>query len=333
MISIIVPVYNIENYINKCIDSIINQTYKDIEIILVDDGSTDRSGNVCDDYEKKDKRIKVIHKTNGGLSDARNAGIDVAQGDFLGFIDGDDYIHPQMFEILLDIITKSNSDIAICSYEKVEEYKSVNDIEINKSEYKEIIIQDKELYSLVTNLRTEDVVAWNKLYRKNIFENLRYNKDRLHEDQWLIPYIVHKCKKIVKVETKLYYYVERVGSITKSINTKRIYDLVESLLNTCKLLNEWNQFEEQQLMARHLLNIIIDQYSELNGVSNKKEIRKKLVSYFNQGLEQNMVVFSSKPKIYTLFQINPILGIIAKKSIITMIEMSSKWMLCLKKIV
>ena len=118
-ISIIVPVYNVEKYLENCIESILNQTFKDFELILVDDGSTDNSGKICDIYEKKDSRIKVIHKNNGGLSSARNAGLDIACGKYVGFIDSDDSIHPRMYEILYDLIKKYESDISCCNYKKI----------------------------------------------------------------------------------------------------------------------------------------------------------------------------------------------------------------------
>ena len=120
-ISIIVPVYNVERYLGKCINSILNQTFADFELILVDDGSTDRSGYICDDYKKKDNRIKVIHKENGGLSSARNAGLDIAKEKYIGFVDSDDFINKNMYEFLYKDIKVNNSDIAICDYEEVYE--------------------------------------------------------------------------------------------------------------------------------------------------------------------------------------------------------------------
>ena len=125
-ISVIVPVYNIEGYLGKCIDSIIAQTYKDLEIILVDDGSSDHCGAICDKYAKKDNRIKVIHKPNGGLSDARNHGIEAATGSYLGFVDGDDYIEPQMYEKLHNALVENDAEMSICSFRYVGGYEERN---------------------------------------------------------------------------------------------------------------------------------------------------------------------------------------------------------------
>ena len=137
LISVIVPVYNVEKYLEKCIDSICNQTYRNLEIILVNDGSTDKSGILCDKFKIKDSRIIVIHKENGGLSDARNAGIDIANGEVLGFVDSDDYIMPEMYEKMLNIMYANDLDIVQCGYKKVyENYDNINDIFINKTDIK-----------------------------------------------------------------------------------------------------------------------------------------------------------------------------------------------------
>lgn len=125
LISIIVPVYKVENYLSKCLDSMICQTYKNIEIILVDDGSPDNSGKICDDYAKKDSRIKVIHKENGGLSDARNAGLKIATGKYIGFVDSDDYISVEMYEKLYNQAKKEDADIACCNYYRVKMEKNL----------------------------------------------------------------------------------------------------------------------------------------------------------------------------------------------------------------
>lgn len=135
LISIIVPVYNVEKYLNKCIDSIINQTYKNIEIILVDDGSTDNSGKICDEYLLRDSRIKVIHKNNGGLSSARNEGINISSGEYIGFVDSDDWVEPNMYEEMYKKILYSNADIVDCGYWKEYENKSIKYISANEVKF------------------------------------------------------------------------------------------------------------------------------------------------------------------------------------------------------
>lgn len=213
-ISVIVPVYNVEKYLSKCVDSIINQTYHNLEIILVDDGSPDRCGEICDEYATKDNRIKVIHKKNGGLSDARNAGIEVAEGGYIAFVDSDDYIASDMMDVLYHRLIKDGSDMALCNFKYIDEKGEEIEERKNKSPIKDEVItgidgmkklsQDKNWYY---------VIAWNKLYKKEIFDNIRFPKGKIHEDEFVIHHIMHACKRISCVALELYYYLQRQGSI------------------------------------------------------------------------------------------------------------------------
>ena len=204
LISVIVPIYNVEKYLNKCIESIINQSYSNLEIILVDDGSKDSSGIMCDSYILKDKRIKVIHKENGGLSDARNVGIDKAKGEYIVFIDSDDWIDEKMIEILYNIIKKNNSDISICDYflaynEEIQTQKE--DIEIINLSNIEALkkIYDKDLGVCM-------IVAWNKLYKRNLFkDDIRYPYGKIHEDEFTTYKLLYKAEKISYTKQKMYY--------------------------------------------------------------------------------------------------------------------------------
>ena len=217
LISIVVPVYNVD----KCIESIINQSYSNLEIILVDDGSKDSSGIMCDSYILKDKRIKVIHKENGGLSDARNVGIDKAKGEYIVFIDSDDWIDEKMIEILYNIIKKNNSDISICDYflaynEEIQTQKE--DIEIINLSNIEALkkIYDKDLGVCM-------IVAWNKLYKRNLFkDDIRYPYGKIHEDEFTTYKLLYKAEKISYTKQKMYYYRQRENSITSSFNKKRL---------------------------------------------------------------------------------------------------------------
>jgi glycosyltransferase involved in cell wall biosynthesis len=222
MISVIVPVYNVEKYIRKCVDSICNQTYKDLEIILVDDGSTDNSGNICDEYKAKDSRIKVVHKNNGGLSDARNAGIEIAKGGYIAFIDSDDYIHERMYEVLMNNLEMTNSDISACEFVyKNENINEENILEIENLE----IYSGKDVISLLWTDNVRTVVQWNKVYKKCIFDTIRYPIGRYHEDTFAIHHILSKCSKIVFTNQKLYYYVQHENSIMSVPSRKRIDDV------------------------------------------------------------------------------------------------------------
>jgi glycosyltransferase involved in cell wall biosynthesis len=310
MITIIVPVYNVEQYVSNCIESIIGQTYKELEIILVDDGSTDSSGHICDRYAQKDARIKVIHKQNGGLSDARNVGLDVATGEYIGFVDGDDFVSSTMYEKLLGIITSQEADLVICDYEEVRKngYNPENQIEDDGHIQ---IVEGNDVFDLVTSLETKNIVAWNKLYKKEIFSDLRYESGRLHEDQWIIPYVVEKCSRIAYTDAKLYYYVFRDDAISKvKVSSKRMFDLLDALRNTCLFFKEKGLFSQQKLEARHICNYIINYYSMAESTfDNSYEIQLKLHSYFIKVMNECNNVFSWRQFVYKMFQINPRLGL------------------------
>ena len=226
LISVIVPVYNVDNYLRKCIDSLIVQTLKDIEIILVNDGSTDKSIDICEEYKLKDNRIKVIHKENGGLSDARNKGIDIAKGKYISFVDSDDWINPQMLEKLYILASKYEADIVQGDYIKAyDEDIIVNNMSENIIKYNAEQILD-ELYS---GNYTKNIVVWNKIYKRELFNDIRFPKGKLHEDEFTTYKILHKANLIIDSNIPIYYYRQREGSIMNSdFNIKRL-DLLEAL--------------------------------------------------------------------------------------------------------
>lgn len=237
-ISIIVPVYNVEKYLENCIESILNQTFKDFELILVDDGSTDNSGKICDIYEKKDSRIKVIHKNNEGLSSARNTGLDIACGKYVGFVDSDDSIHPKMYEVLYNLIEKYKSDISCCNYKYTYDISNQNHEELNLNEVIEMsnIEAIEKLYDKDLGVRL--VVAWNKLYNKRLFDNIRYKVGRLHEDEFMAHRILYNSKKITYVDNELYYYLQREGSIMSKKSYKRKVDALLSKSDRMRFCNK-----------------------------------------------------------------------------------------------
>lgn len=219
-ISIIIPVYNVERFLHKCINSVISQTFGNIEIILVDDGSTDSSGNICDEYAKVDDRIIVIHKENGGLSSARNAGLDVATQPLIGFVDSDDYISEDMYSQLYSLMKKEKADIVYCKRaivcdNVVPEYTDTENIEVWHS------IQALEKM-FCPGFAGMAVVAWNKLYRREIFDDIRYPEGKIYEDNYIIHRVYDAADKVVFYDKTLYFYNERNDSIMRkpySINS------------------------------------------------------------------------------------------------------------------
>lgn len=227
LISIIVPIYNVEQYLDRCVESLVSQTYENIEIILVDDGSLDGCPKKCDEWEQKDSRIIVIHKENGGLSDARNTGIEVAQGEFLAFVDSDDYVAKEYIEILYSSLVRTNSDIVTCNY-----YYSYTSGKIIESSVKmqEGVYSARKFtnFSIHSNFGYD--YAWNKLYRKDLFYHLRYKIGKFYEDVFIITDLMEICKKIAIIDSYLYYYTERDDSIcgeSRGKFTPKIFDLYE----------------------------------------------------------------------------------------------------------
>ena len=187
-ISVIVPVYNVEQYLERCVDSIINQTYTNLEIILVNDGSTDNSGKLCDELAKKDERIRVIHKENGGLSDARNRGIDEAESDLVGFIDSDDYIDSDMYEVLLKNLNNTDADLSMCALYDV--YNNTPEAQVANKETWEL--SSEQAIKMVMEAKILSVTAVNKLYRKSLFSDLKFEVGKIAEDAFIMVKLLLK---------------------------------------------------------------------------------------------------------------------------------------------
>ena len=219
LISVIVPVYKVEKYLDKCVQSIVNQTYKNLEIILVDDGSPDNCGAMCDAWAEKDSRIKVIHKENGGLSDARNAGMAVAAGDWIAFVDSDDWIGPEMYEILLNAAIENEADITACDIHLVENGQP---LDITTPSGKVYCLTAEEAIGELIQGGGVRAVAWNKLYKRHLLNAELFPVGKSHEDEFFTYRILAKAEKILHIENKLYYYLQRQGSIMQTFNFRRL---------------------------------------------------------------------------------------------------------------
>lgn len=222
-ISIIVPVYKVEKYLDTCVRSILAQTFTDFELILVDDGSPDRCGALCDTYAGKDPRIVVIHKENGGLSSARNAGIEAAGGNYIGFVDSDDYIAPDMYSFLYENIKKEQADLSMCGLFDVYAGREPRRL----AEYYGVM-GPEEAVEMVLKAKIASISAVNKLYKKEIFDGIRYVEGRHAEDAFAIVDILLKCKTIVVSSRQKYYYVHRGDSITTKQFSEHDMDIIEA---------------------------------------------------------------------------------------------------------
>ena len=215
-ISIIVPVYNVEKYVEKCIQSLINQSYKNIEIILVDDGSNDRSNKIIDEYAKVDSRILTIHQKNKGVSAARNAGLKVATGEYVGFVDPDDYVDYQMYETMLKKIELNMRDLAVCGFSKVTELSDKEEI----FEIKDELLSPKKCVEDLFDFRGGYAIkpsVWNKLFRRDKIGDLKFDENiGISEDLKFVVQYILKCNSIVYVKQAFYKNLQRDGSITRS---------------------------------------------------------------------------------------------------------------------
>ncbi len=288
LISVVVPVYNVEKYLQRCLESVLAQTYKDIEIILVDDGSTDNSGQICDQYANKDNRIIVIHKPNGGLSDARNAGIEILHGKYVTFIDSDDWIEPSFVEYLHSLITNSNADMSVCDFNYIDaENKLYNSPSKDGREY---VWSRKEAVEMLLVGKKMETSAWGKMYASRYFtiDGFRYPVGRLFEDIPVTYGILLKAKVIVYGNKALYNYFYRPQSISNMKFSPRRLHAVEHLEQVIPLvLNQFPEFYSRCKIAIFRMNFGI----YLSLMEGDNDIyAKKIVN----GIKQNrlIVIFS-----------------------------------------
>lgn len=235
LISVIVPVYKVEPYLDKCISSIVNQTYKNLEIILVDDGSPDNCPAMCDAWAEKDSRIRVIHKTNGGLSDARNAGMAVATGELMAFVDSDDWIAPDMYEHLYRRLAEDNSDISACGVQMIWEDKTPSraltregSCVLNQEEAMQAIIEESWLKQPV----------WYKLYKTALVRDILFPKGKYHEDVFWSYQAVGRAQRVSVLDHIGYYYLQRGGSIMGEGYSLKRLDAVEAKVQRCAYIQE-----------------------------------------------------------------------------------------------
>ena len=226
LVSIIIPVYQVEKYLDKCVASVVNQTYTNLEIILIDDGSPDNCPAICDKWKSRDPRITVIHQQNGGLSVARNKGLKLASGEFIGFVDSDDWIEPEMYKILLTALLETEADIAFCKFQS--ETESTKAVRSKQASNERKIYSRKE--ALEMQLRGHIASAvWNKIYRRNILSNISFPEGKICEDHLWTPLVIGNAKLIVCVNHSLYHYFQRPDSLIRNnkLAVKRGLDRIE----------------------------------------------------------------------------------------------------------
>ena len=305
LISVVVPVYNVEKYLKKCVDSILNQTYKNLEIFLVDDGSLDNSGSICDEYAKKDKRIIVVHKANGGLSDARNVAIDQATGKYITFIDSDDYVALDMIEFLYRNIKENNAEISTCMYQNFWENQ---ELQLDKLEQPSInVFDNQQALELMLYQKNCTTSAWGKLYLTKLFEGIRYPFGKICEDLDTTYLLFAKAKKIVISNCKKYYYLQRQNSIINSkFNEKRMDALDFARKETSYIESNFNEI---------IPSAINREFMEAIFVLCQFPFKDQQYQHYYQSLKDTVkrtrktVIFDSKSKgTYRLYALLTFLG-------------------------
>ena len=316
MISIIVPVYNVKNYLVPCVGSILNSTYRDFELILVDDGSTDGCGTICDEYASKDTRIQVIHKSNGGLSSARNEGLKVASGEYVGLVDGDDVIHPNMLQVLHSAITSGDYDLSMVYGEMVGEgayahYLADKSMGLTAG-YR--VLNKKEMFKGLMGPGGDDIpymVAWNKLYKRSLLQGMVFNQTASEDLEWNTR-VCMKMNKAVLVDAKMYYWVQRSASITHqrvNLNTIDRINSYQLALNAIPL----EMKEERAMCLEKLYKVILHTRYNATGsnFSNKAKtlgrsaykatIQEYLQSEISWPMKCFLLLFYHMPWLYGLF--------------------------------
>ena len=276
-ISVIVPVYRVEKYLPACIDSILNQTFTDFELILVDDGSPDRCPEICDETAKRDARVRAIHQANAGLSAARNAGIEIAHGEWLGFVDSDDYIAPQFYEKLYQTAQRTDADCVMCSVQNVDESgKSIDSALMRVAD--EVKTGQEVLQKIGRDDVTPYLTAWNKLYRRKLFNTLRYPSGRQNEDVFVFAELFCQVQRAACVAEPLYFYRKRIDSIMNSAVTLRNLDEMWAYVNCFEHLQQDDEesiLKETEKRVFAKLTGVYYRVTEEDRYSNKMKQAKK----------------------------------------------------------
>lgn len=270
LISIIIPVYNVEKFLARCIDSVLAQSYTNLEIILVDDGSPDNCGNICDDYARKDRRIRVIHKNNEGLGLARNSGMAICTGEYIMFLDSDDYLATDAVQVLYNRILSDDSDLAVGKHTDVYDDGTTNGWFCSWME--DAVLSADEVFAKLGEKNYISVIACAKLYKRFLWESVVYPDHKCSEDLWVHPAIIEKCQKISIVNKTIYYYYQRHDSILHVMSEQAKQDDIRAALHLVAYL--WERGFEKS--ARRWYSIGI---AKALNMKNKQEAKALFQQY------------------------------------------------------
>lgn len=307
-ISIIVPVYNVEKYLERCVRSILAQTFTDFELLLINDGSTDRSGELCDVLAKEDDRIRVVHKENGGASSARNVGIELARGTYLAFVDSDDWIAPNMYHSLLKLIKDHDAEIAECDYEIVTDLSEI----VRQPSLEILELSNIECSrALYNGQRHCTILIWNKLYCRKLFSKLRFPEGMICEDQWLLPKIYMKASKVVYSNQKYYFYYQSPNSVMRSQFGRKNLAALVAFEETRNLYLQSNCDELVWWCDATFSFLLIHYYNRVIEELHDKRIAWQIKRYYNLHFFEYMKnpYILTKPKVLLcLYRLCPSVG-------------------------
>lgn len=308
LISVIVPIYKAEKYLNRCIESIVKQTYDCLEIILVDDGSTDTSPQICDNWGKKDDRIKVVHQKNGGVSSARNSGLNIASGKYIVQVDSDDYIASNMIEVLYKALIEKNADLVICGYLKG---KNVDYSFALEKEVETTVINAETALNRIYDSGAsalQYVAPWGKLYKKELFEEIRYPEGKIFEDIYITHQILCRCHRIAVVQNQLTYYYQHSDSIMNKKYHVGKLDYLDACKNRISFFKE-NGYEQLAHIAYdEYLHSLIWEYSRARDLLADKSVMQSISKRFREIYRKGYasVRYPAETKYYlSIFNINP----------------------------
>lgn len=313
LVSVIVPVFNVDKYLRKCLDTILNQSYCNLEIILVNDGSTDNSRSICEEYQKKDSRIVLVNQINAGLSAARNAGIRISHGSYIGFVDSDDYICLNMYERLVETLEEKDADIVECMVQNVttdnEERVANDNITYREMSGKEAL---KELMQGREKIHPIYAV-WSKLFKREIIENLKFPQGEIHEDYFYDALAFLRCKKYVMISSKLYCYRKRPNSITSVPFNLKDFDKIKHINERTEYLKKNGYTDLANISMKNGYAVLLDYYyraSQNSMFAECANIKKELISNkdkikrckFSRMRRMEFLLFWCEPNAYVVFR-------------------------------
>ena len=308
LVSIIIPIYNVERYLDRCIASVANQTHPNLQIILIDDGSTDRSAEICDTWAGKDQRVVVIHQENGGVSVARNRGLDIAEGEYILWVDSDDYIAPETVKIMLDIAAKTDTDMVICDFEK----GTADNFPFSVS--CEAPHQQIDSISALNRIYTDSHSAlryaapWAKLAKRHLYQGIRYPIGKIFEDIYTTHKLLYRCERIAVLNAPLFYYFQRPDSIMNASFSMKKLDYLQALVERIAFFKEHSLSELERIAYDELLHSLIWEYSRTRDLLHSEEgmayIKKLFRATYRKGYASRR--YPNETKLFlTAFYTNP----------------------------